>query len=85
MAKITARCTQCGSTDFSDDEYQYRGIDPQDLRNGTGRSYGVEHLPCPICSGSCDLDECSFEDPCERCETVTVHNRCGPSVPTQNN
>lgn len=82
MAKIEARCTQCGSTDFGDNSYTYN-VDSRETKHGSGSVNGCEELVCPQCSGSCDrYDDCEYEEPCEKCATKTVHNRCGSSVPT---
>jgi len=86
MPTVEARCTQCGSKDFggeSDNNNSYKyDVDSDDLRHGSGSTYGTEELPCPACSDECQLDECKPEDPCERCVEYTIHNRCGQSVPT---
>ena len=93
MPTIEARCCVCGSQEFggaSDNNNSYSYSVPGDvsesqLTHGAGSEYGTERLPCPACSGSCDrFDDCEFEDPCEQCETFTLHNRCGGSVPTAN-
>jgi len=87
MPTVEARCCICGSKDFggeSDNNNSYKyDVDSSELSHGSGSEYGTERLPCPGCSGSCDrFDDCEFEDPCEMCETYTLHNRCGQSVPT---
>lgn len=90
MPTVEARCCICGSKEFggeSDNNNSYTyNVSRDDLTHGTGSAYGTERLPCPACSGSCDrFDDCEFEDPCEQCETYTVHNRCGQSTPTAQN
>lgn len=74
MSTIEGRCMQCGSENE-------QPVNVQNTKHGTGREHGVERLLCPTCSGSCNLDECTHGDPCERCHTETLHNRCGSSVP----
>jgi hypothetical protein len=85
MVSVDARCTQCGHTDHGDpsgnDNYvTYDGVDREELNHGTGKEHGTETFVCPQCSGTCDLDECTYGDPCEQCATETVHNRCASSV-----
>jgi hypothetical protein len=81
MEKIEARCCMCRSDNFTDNSYTYR-VPREQTKHGGGTSHGCETLVCPQCSGSCDLDGCVYEEPCENCETETLHNRCGSSVPT---
>jgi hypothetical protein len=73
--QIETRCTQCGTVNVN-------GTSESETKNGTGSSHGTEVALCDTCSGSCDLDECITGNPCERCRTETVQNRCGSSVPT---
>lgn len=86
MPSIDARCTQCGHTDHGsptdNTNYVSYDVDLGESQHGNGREHGTESFVCPQCSGSCDLDECEYGDPCERCATGTLHNRCKSSVPT---
>lgn len=83
MPTIEARCTQCGSRAFGSMEdntnsYEYSVTES---KHGSGSAHGTERLPCPTCSDQCNLDGCQDEDPCKSCEEITLHNRCGKSVP----
>lgn len=72
---VETRCTQCGIINMND-------VATHELNHGTGSAHGTEVVLCTECSGECDLDECLEDDPCERCHTETVQNRCGKSVPS---
>jgi len=71
---IESRCTQCRTVNTN-------SVPSEQTKHGDGSAHGVEVVLCDECSGSCDLDECFEGDPCERCHTETVQNRCGSSVP----
>lgn len=75
MVSIETRCTQCGDENKVD-------VPTHELNHGAGKSHGAENAFCPECSDECDLDECEYGDPCERCREETVQNRRGASVPT---
>jgi hypothetical protein len=86
MAKIDARCTQCGHTDHGDasknNNHVSYDVPVEETSHGRGSVHGTEEFVCPQCSGTCDLDECTYGDPCERCAVRTTHNRCASSVPS---
>lgn len=72
---VETRCTRCGTVNNND-------VAPDDLSHGSGSEHGAEVVLCTNCSGTCNLDSCVEGDPCDRCYTETVQNRCGSSVPT---
>jgi hypothetical protein len=50
MARVTARCTQCGSEAFGGDNNKRKyDVDASDLQHGTGSTHGTEWLKCPTC------------------------------------
>lgn len=78
MGTVETRCTQCRTVNKNE-------LDAEDTNLGTGKAHGTEVVLCTECSAECKLDECKEDDPCEKCWTETVQNRCGSSVPTAKN